>query len=233
MARERAKRTKCCAWEKATPCEPRMGAIRVKLLMRGSGNTRVDLCRNGMWITDDKTIPGFYGKFQDRIPFHAVLLLNSDEGKELHSLVRDSEGPLHDSMSTKDLPVEDKRKLLDTLGGIRTWLLSNTSEISEASYSPDDFLTIDFGDEGEAQGGASRHAVWGTPTAVGQTEHRSSHVSPHPPDPEPNPESRSAATPTETSTENSTESSAGASGLLPGRLRTHGQQPQAHPNRVS
>ena len=165
----------------------RMGAIRVKLLIRGSGNTRVDLCRNGMWITDDKTIPGFFGKFQDRIPFHAVLLLDSDEGKELHSLVRDSEGPLHDSMSTKDLPLEDKRKLLDALGGIRTWLLSNTSEISEASYSPDDFLAIDFGDEGEAQGGASRHALWGTPTAVGQTEHRSSHVSPHPPDPGPNP----------------------------------------------
>ena len=39
--------------------------------IRVSGNTRVDLCRNGMWITDDKNIPGFYYKFQDRIPFHA------------------------------------------------------------------------------------------------------------------------------------------------------------------
>ena len=166
--------------------QTKMGVIRVKLLHRGSGNTRVDLCRNGMWITDDKNIPGFYYKFQDRIPFHAVLLLDSDEGKELHRLVRDSEGPLHDSMSVKYLPKNDKANLRTALDEIRMWLQSNTSEISEESYSPDDFLTIDFGDEGEAQGGAARQALWGTPTAVGQTEHRSSHVSPHPPDPGPN-----------------------------------------------
>ena len=174
--------------------QTKMGVIRVKLLHRVSGNTRVDLCRNGMWITDDKNIPGFYYKFQDRIPFHAVLLLDSDKGKELHRLVRDSEGPLHDSMSVKYLPRNDKANLRTALDEIRMWLQSNTSEISQESYSPDDFLTIDFGDEGEAQGGAARHAVWGTPTAVGQTEHRSSHVSPHPapdpgqnPDPAPNP----------------------------------------------
>ena len=219
--------------------QTKMGVIRVKLLHRGSGNTRVDLCRNGMWITDDKNIPGFYYKFQDRIPFHAVLLLDSDEGKELHRLVRDSEGPLHDSMSVKYLPKNDKANLRTALDEIRIWLQSNTSEISEESYSPDDFLTIDFGDEGEAQGGAARHAVWGTPTAVGQTEHRSSHVS-TPSSARPwsesrsstEPESRSKATPTETTSEVSAQISAGAQGLLSGRLRTNWQQPQAHPNRV-
>ena len=75
-----------------------------------------------MWITDDKKIPGFSYKFQNRTPFHAVLLLDSDKGKDLHRLVRDSEGPLHDSMNTKDLPAEDKRNLLHALGEIRTWL---------------------------------------------------------------------------------------------------------------
>ncbi len=163
--------------------QTKMGVIRVKLLVRGSGNTRVDLCRNGMWITDDKNIPGFYYKFQDHIPFHAVLLLDPNEGKELHRLVSDAEGPLHDSMSTKYLPENDKNDLRTALNEIRTWLQSNTSEISEESYSPDDFLTLDFGEEGEA------HSLWGTPTAVGQIEHRTSHVSPHPaPDPGPNPD---------------------------------------------
>ena len=61
--------------------QTRMGAIRVKLLERDFGKSRVDLCRNGMWITDDKRIPGFSYKFQNRTPFHAVLLLDSDNGK--------------------------------------------------------------------------------------------------------------------------------------------------------
>ena len=169
--------------------QTKMGVIRVNLLSRASGNARVDLCRNGMWITDDKIIPGFYYKFQNRTPFHAVLLLDSNKGKDLHRLVRDSEGPLHDSMSTKDLPAEDKGYLLSALDEIRTWLQSNTSEISEESYSPDDFLALNFGDDGEGRGDAAQNSLWGTPTAVGQIGHRQ--VSRHPgANPRPNPDSR-------------------------------------------
>lgn len=144
------------------------GKIRVRLFTQRSGNARIDLCRNGMWIADDKEIPGFYYKFRDRVPFHAVLLLNSDSGGELHRLVRDAEGPLHDSIRTKDLSKEDKKKLHQGFGEIRDWLLRNTQEISDESYSPDDFLTLDFGDEGKGLGGASRNSFWGTPIAVGQ-----------------------------------------------------------------
>ena len=94
-------------------------------------------------------------------------------------------------MSTKDLPAEDKRKLHDALEEIRTWLQSNTSEISEESYSPDDFLTLNFGDKGKAQGGAARNSLWGTPTAVGQIGYLPRHVSRHPaPVPDPNPDQR-------------------------------------------
>ena len=108
--------------------------------------------------------------------------------RDLHRLVRDSEGPLHDSMNTKDLPAEDKRNLRYALDEIRTWLQSNTSEISEESYSPDDFLTIDFGEDGKAQGGGTRNSFWGTPTAVGQIGHRPREVSGRRvPSPGPNP----------------------------------------------
>ena len=115
---------------------------------------------------------GFYHKFQNRTPFRAVLLLDSDKGKDLHRLVRDSEGPLHDSMSTKDLPAEDKRNLLSALDEIRTWLQSNTSEIGDESYSPDDFLALNFGDDGKGRGDTAHNSLWGTPTAVGQIGHR-------------------------------------------------------------
>ena len=170
-----------------------MGVIRVKLLVLPSGNARVDLCRNGMWIADDKKIPGFYYKFRDRTPFHAVLLLDSNTGADLHRLVRDAEGPLHDSLNTKDLPRKDKKDLTDALREIRGWLRSNTAEINDESFSPDDFLTLDFGDEGEAQQGSARNSFWGTPTAVRQIGHRTRHVSRHSesdPDPDPNPDTR-------------------------------------------
>ena len=175
---------------KSRTVQTQMGVIRVKILTRTSGTARVDLCRNGMWIADDKKIPGFFYKFRDRTPFHAVLLLDSDKGENLHRLVRDAEGPLHNSMSTKDLPKEDARNLLAALGEIRSWLQSNTPKIREESYSPDDFLTIDFGDDGEGQGGAAQNSLWGTPTAVGQIGHRRRQVAQHPganPRPNPNP----------------------------------------------
>ena len=79
------------------------GNVRVQLLNRELGDTRIDLCRNGMWITDDKGIPGFYYKFQDLSPFHALILLDSSTGGHLHNLVRSAENPLHDKITVKHL----------------------------------------------------------------------------------------------------------------------------------
>ena len=120
--------------------QTKMGVIRVKLLGRNSGKARVDLCRNGMWVTDDKKIPGFSYKFQNRAPFHAVLLLDSDKGKDLHRLVRDSEGPLHDSMNTKDLPAEDKRNLRSRLG--RNPSLGSSPTLRRSAKSPTAQMTF-------------------------------------------------------------------------------------------
>ena len=75
-----------------------LGKIQVRIRKRSSGSQRLDLCRNGMWITDDKRIPGFYYAFRDRKPFHAILLLDSGSGGRLHELVRNAEGPLHDKL---------------------------------------------------------------------------------------------------------------------------------------
>ena len=51
------------------------GAIEIRLRENPDGITRVDLCRNGMWITD--RIPGVSQSFADQVPFHAVLSLNA------------------------------------------------------------------------------------------------------------------------------------------------------------
>ena len=142
------------------------GAIAIHLRENPAGTTRIDLCRNGMWITDDKHIPGFYYKFADRIPFHAVLSLNAKDGRDLHDLIRIAEGPLHDSIRLKRLPPAEKARCRNTLNAIRDWILDHTKPIQSDTYTPPDFLTLDFGDDAGAGGGKSRKAHWGTPVPV-------------------------------------------------------------------
>ena len=148
-----------------------LGEIRVQILLRPSGSPRVDLCRNGMWITDDKNIPGFYYQFRDRRPFHALLLLDSTTGERLYELVRSAEGPLHDKLNVKQrLASSDAQALRTAFGELRDWLKDNVPEIGGDSYSPDDFLALDFGGDSEGQGGNARRSLWGTPTPVSRRE---------------------------------------------------------------
>ena len=113
------------------------GDVHIRLY-QSAETTRIDLCRNGMWITDDKGISSFYYKFADRMPFHAVLLL--DAGPRIHSLVRDAEGPLHDTIRLKDLSRGDKRDLQSAFAEIREWILDNTEQIRGDSFGVEDFL---------------------------------------------------------------------------------------------
>ena len=155
--------------------ETEAGAISIHLREDPTGTTRIDLCRNGMWITDDRSstgIPGFYYSFTDRIPFHAVLSLNADDGHDLHDLIRIAEGPLHDSIRVKRLPPADQSRCRKALREVRAWILNHTKAIQSDSYTPDDFLTLDFGDEGGTGVGKSARAHWGTPVPVDRRHSR-------------------------------------------------------------
>ena len=140
------------------------GCIHVALRQQPSGNPRVDLCRNGMWITSDRKLPRFYYKFTDKEPFHAVLLLDSGNGGELHRLIKESEGPLHNQVNFKDFSKKDRRKVEKALDQIREWLRGHTPSVSSEAFSPDDFLTLGEGEQGVA--GWTQLTLWGTPTAV-------------------------------------------------------------------
>ena len=168
-----------------------LGEIRIQLLLRPSGNTRIDLCRNGMWITEDRRIPGFYYQFKDLKPFHALLLLDSTTGGRLHELVRNAEGPLHDKLDVKQrLSASEARELRAALLEIRNWLRDKVPKIGSDSYSPNDFLTLDFGDD--TGGGKARQAFWGTPTPVIQ---RGFNLTREDPDPSPDPTPQSPPQP--------------------------------------
>ena len=174
---------------KAHVVQTKIGEIRVRIRERASGSPRIDLCRNGMWITDDKKIPGFYYAFHDRKPFHAILLLNSGSGGRLHELVRNAEGPLHDKLDARQrLSKPEARELRQAFAEIRDWLRSTVPEIGSDSYSPDDFLALDFGQEGT--GGTAQRSFWGTPVAISRRDPGRSYndTSPEPgPGPGPSP----------------------------------------------
>lgn len=141
----------------------RLGNADVRIREVPTGNTRVHLCRNGMWITDK--IPIFAQKFADRVPFNAIVSLNAADGGDLHRLVRDAEGPLHNSILLKRLRSEQQSQCRKALRRIVDWILKNTTEVTSEAYSPNDFLVLDSGSHFGGDG-SLRPAFSGTPMIV-------------------------------------------------------------------
>ena len=133
-----------------------------------NGMVRVDLCRNGMWIVDRNDIPGFYGKFADRQPFEAVLLVNAETGGEAHRLIRKAEGPLHNNLSTKLLSKREGRSLRGVLEAIRERIQELVPEVGAYTYSPDDVMTLETGGVDGPGAKSGRMSFWGMPVEVGR-----------------------------------------------------------------
>ena len=158
------------------------GMIEIRLRENTDGITRIDLCRNGMWITD--RIPGISQNVADQVPFHAVLSLTAEKGRDLHDFIRMAEGPLHDAIAMKRLLDQRRRKCRSALREIKEWLLNNTQAVKSDAYLSDDFLTLDFGDTDGKGGGKSGNAFWGSPVPIRRSPVRERHVfpTPHGPD---------------------------------------------------
>jgi len=133
-----------------------------------NGMVRVDLCRNGMWIVDKNNIPGFYGKFADRQPFEAVLLVDAETGGEAHRLIRKAEGPLHNSLSTKLLAKAEGKVLRGVLEEIRERIREVVPEVGADTYSPDDVMTLEVGGADGPGAKSGRMSFWGLPVEVGR-----------------------------------------------------------------
>lgn len=142
-----------------------LATVRLRLDVDGPG--RVDLCRNGMWITH--RLPGFQGHFTGRRPFHALVLVDSGTGGALHDLLRKAEGPLHDNLAMKSVGSGDQKALRGALTEIREFLKGEVPEVGSESFRPDDFLALDFGGDSDGGGDTGKRApsFWGTPTPVG------------------------------------------------------------------
>ena len=138
------------------------------------GGFRVDLFRDGMWITDN--LPGLQGSdFSDRKPFHAVLLLDRDDGGQLLDIINKAEGPDHNSLDLGRLSkkTEEKARLLKLLWEIREAIRENTPEETTDDYTANDFLAVATGGDPNGSGKAE-YSFWGAPVVVSRAPTRSS-----------------------------------------------------------
>ena len=163
--------------------DTKAGQIEIRLFQNPDDITRIHLCRNGMWITD--RIPGFYQRFADQIPFHAILSLNARDGRELHDFIRIAEGPLHDAINIKRLPAQKHAACRSALREIAKWIETNTPAVKSDSYMSDDYLSLDFGDEDGRGHGKSRNVFWGIPVPISRSPARQLHLFPVTPKPSP------------------------------------------------
>ena len=119
------------------------------------GKSRIDLCRNGMWISENLPNLALY-KFSDRKPFHCLLKVTAEDG-EIHRLIRKSEGPLHNHIEvSKWLQPEEQKRLKDAFKIVSDFLLENLVELKEQEFGIDDFLSIDAGKFEKIDAGKSR-----------------------------------------------------------------------------
>ena len=117
-----------------------------------SGRTRIDLYRNGMWVTHQ--IPRLEASdFTNHEPFYAVLKVTRDSG-ELHRLVRKAEGPMHDKLDFKRLSPDERRQLRLAISEITERIRATVPEKSNEGYVPDDYLVVSEGDSP-----AGRHQI--------------------------------------------------------------------------
>ncbi|MDD9815767.1 MAG: hypothetical protein OXU31_07340 [Gammaproteobacteria bacterium] len=105
----------------------------------GGRPTRVELCRNGMHITN--RIPNFQNKFGDLKPFHC--LITSGGGDDFSRAVKRSEDHTHSKLQATLISDSNERKRFNaSLKAIVDWLRGNTSHIDADFHNIDDAFVV-------------------------------------------------------------------------------------------
>ena len=120
------------------------GEVELRIRKVDRRPTRIGLCRNGMWITNELPGSGLrINKFNDRKPFHCLIKVTAQDG-DIHRLIRKSEGPKHDSIEARKwLAKDEKSQLYKAFRKIAECLMEESEEL-ETDRSPiNDFLRVE------------------------------------------------------------------------------------------
>ena len=106
-----------------------------------AGISRIDLCRAGMWISDDIPRLRRY-QFSDLRPFHCVLQL--DSRSRIHDLVRKAEGPLHNHLEARKWLSKTERGLLESaFSQVANEIRKCVSSIDSERVAVSDVLSVE------------------------------------------------------------------------------------------
>lgn len=124
-----------------------VGCGKVEVIIREvkEGISRINLCRNGMWITDDLKHGLNRYKFNDRKSFNCLIKVTAEDG-DIHRLIRKSEGPLHNNIEAqKWLSGEDLLRLKSAFAKISNFLSTRLEKLQDKEFTIDDILSINDG----------------------------------------------------------------------------------------
>lgn len=146
--------------------ETSLGTVRGKLVRHppGRGTQRIDLWRNGMWITHSGKSPRFLPRLQKSAfdgyePFHLCLLLRSTDG-DIHRLVRSAEPTLHDELDVGRLPDNDAVALRQAFSQIQDQLKGRLGKVDATSFRMDGILSLPIGGTGPGGDGGIHAGEW-------------------------------------------------------------------------
>ena len=142
---------------------------RIRHNVGSKGGSRIDLCRNGMWIVysnnPQKRLPSLQvSAFEGYEKFHLVILLKASDDKnhkngKIHKLVRNAEPPLHDAVIVDRVGEKSKKLLQDAFKCMQKEIKEHLNPINPNVIPMDDFLKIEK--EGDGQG-ATKDGSGGT-----------------------------------------------------------------------
>ena len=146
-----------------------LGSVTARILHgagRGvsGGTSRIDLCRNGMWIvysnSPGRQLPMLTASaFEGYQRFHLVILLKAGDGL-LHKLVRNAEPPLHDTVDINRVSRESRDQLRAAFKSIQGEIRKHLKKIDGAVVSMDDFLRVHKEGEGEGSQKGAGVGAW-------------------------------------------------------------------------
>lgn len=117
-----------------------LGNIKIRWRELSEGKTQIDLCRNGMHISNN--IPNFRpAEFTSYAPFHCLIMTDIDDG-EFHRLIRKAEPPKHDAIEIKSLDKEEKKAVNEALKEIREALKSKLTKLETEEFTIKDVLNL-------------------------------------------------------------------------------------------
>ena len=119
--------------------------IKLRLLDGRERNTRVNIFREGMWITWEA--PGLEpSKFAGYRQFDAVVLPNpQDDPNDLYQLIRTSEGPDHMDVDLANLNRKEKKNLEGLLAEVGELLKEQAGESKGEPFIPQGFADFTSG----------------------------------------------------------------------------------------